>query len=59
MSENANSNTMADASRKLNNRETITPGRGKMVCIPWRERIAEAANPNAARIDRPTAAIGR
>ena len=47
MSENAKMSTMADASRKLNNRETMTPGRGKMVCMPWRERIAELANPNA------------
>jgi len=36
----------------------MTPGRGNIACMPWRERIAELANPKAARIDSPTAAIG-
>ena len=58
MSENANMSTIADASKKLKNRETMTPGRGNIACMPWRERIAELANPKAARIDSPTAAIG-
>ena len=58
MSENANMSTIADASRKLKSRETMTPGRGNIACMPWRERIAELANPNAASKDRPTAAIG-
>jgi hypothetical protein len=43
---------------KLTNRETRTPGRGKTDCMPWRTKIAELANPKAASIDSPIAAIG-
>ena len=58
MSEKANSSAMIPAKIKLKNRETITPGRGKMACMPWRERTAELANPKAASIEKAIAAIG-
>jgi hypothetical protein len=38
--------------------ETMTPGRGNIACMPWRERTAELANPKAAIIEKATAAIG-